>query len=185
MKTKRDGIVDDLVKFALIALLIVLPIRVFIAQPFIVRGASMEPTFLGGEYLIVDQVTYRFEEPDRGDVVILRFPLDNSVFFIKRVIGLPGETVEIVGTTVTVVTTEGETLTLDEEYVEPGRTQEDYGIYTLGQNEYFVMGDNRRASSDSRTWGVLERDEIVGRAYFRLLPVTKFEVLPGEHEFAN
>ena len=185
MKPERDGIVDDLVKFALIALLIVLPIRVFVAQPFIVRGASMEPTFQGGEYLIVDQISYRVGEPNRGDVIILRYTRDPSVFFIKRIIGLPRETVEIVGAQVIVQTNNNETITLDESYVEKDRAQNEYGIYTLSENEYFVMGDNRRESSDSRTWGVLERDEIVGRAYLRLLPPSRLNVLPGAHTFVN
>lgn len=181
---KRDGIVDDLVKFSLIALLIVVPIRFYVAQPFVVRGASMEPTFLGGEYLIVDEISYRFKEPERGDVIILRYPRDESVFFIKRIIGLPGETVELVGNRVVIQQGEDKTpLVLKESYIEPERLQDEYGIYTLGEDEYFVMGDNRRESSDSRTWGVLERDNVVGRAYLRLLPPTRLGVLPGEHRF--
>lgn len=183
---RRDGVVDDLVKFSLIALLIVIPIRLFIAQPFVVRGASMEPTFLGGEYLIVDQLSYRFDNPERGDVIILRYPKDESVFFIKRVIGLPGETVEIIGNNVVIQRGAGkEALTLDESYVPPERLQDEYGVYTLGEEEYFVLGDNRRESSDSRSWGVLARDNVVGRAYMRLLPPTKLEVLPGAHNFSE
>ncbi|XKT74169.1 MAG: signal peptidase I [Patescibacteria group bacterium UBA2163] len=183
--TKRDGVVDDLVKFALIALLVVIPIRFFIAQPFIVRGASMEPTFSSGEYLIVDQVSYRFNEPARGDVIILRYPKDNSVFFIKRVIGLPGETVEIVGNRIRIHREGIETppRVLDEHYLELDQLQDEYGAYTLSEDEYFVLGDNRQKSSDSRTWGVLKRDEIVGRAYMRLLPPSRLEILPGAHDY--
>lgn len=178
---ERDGVVDDLVKFALIALLIVLPIRLFVAQPFIVRGASMEPTFLGNEYLIVDQITYRFDEPERGDVVILKYPRDESVFFIKRIIGLPGETVELIGDKVVIQRPNEPAQTLNETYIEPGRLQNEYGIYSLGDNEYFVLGDNRRESSDSRSWGVLTKDGVVGRAYIRLLPLSRIELLPGQH----
>lgn len=182
---RRDGIVDDLVKFALIALLVVLPIRFFIAQPFVVRGASMEPTFQSGEYLIVDQLTYRFDEPERGDIIILRYPRDESVFFIKRIVGLPLETVEIVGREI-VIRREGEAaLTLDESYIDPSLLQDEYGLYTLGEGEYFVLGDNRRESSDSRSWGILKRSEIVGRAYLRLLPPTRIDVLPGEHRYQD
>ena len=177
---QRDGVVDDLVKFALIALLVVLPVRIFVAQPFIVHGASMEPTFQGNEYLIVDQLTYRFDEPKRGDVIILRFPKDESVFFIKRILGLPGETVEIVGTSVVIQRGEGAAaLTLDESFIPANRLQEEYGIYTLQEDEYFVLGDNRRESSDSRSWGVLKRDEVVGRALLRLLPLRRIDVFPG------
>lgn len=179
----RDGIVDDLVKFALIALLIVIPIRIFIAQPFIVRGASMEPTFNGGEYLIVDQLSYRLEEPERGDVIILRYPKDESVFFIKRIIGLPGETVEIVGESVIVQPSKSEVpLTLDESYIPEGMLQNEYGVYALGDDEYFVMGDNRRESSDSRSWGPLPEENVIGKAFVRLLPFTRAEVLPGTLE---
>lgn len=177
---RHDSVVDDLVKFALVALLIVLPIRLFVAQPFIVRGASMEPTFLGNEYLIVDQLSYRFDDPERGDVIILRYPKDESIFFIKRVIGLPGETVEIVGKRIVIQRGNNEpVITLDEPYIAEDRLQNEYGVYTLGENEYFVMGDNRRESSDSRAWGVLKRDEVVGRAFLRLLPLSRVEVLPG------
>jgi len=182
--TKRDGVVDDLVKFSLIALLVVIPIRFFVAEPYVVRGASMEPTFHSGEYLTVDKISYRFAEPVRGDVIILRYPKDESVFFIKRVIGLPGETVEIVGKNVIIQRGKDvPALTLDEQYIEPDRLQDEYGVYALGDGEYFVMGDNRKESSDSRSWGILKRDEIVGRVYLRLLPLTRMSVLPGEERF--
>lgn len=183
---KKDGVVDDLVKFALIALLIVLPVRVFVAQPFIVRGASMEPTFHGGEYLIVDQLSYRFNKPQRGDVIILRYPKDESVFFIKRIIGLPGETVEIIGDKVVIQRGHDvEPITLDDTFIEPNRLQNEYGIYALSDDEYFVMGDNRRASSDSRSWGSLPRKDIIGKAFMRLLPVTRVDVLPGSADLEN
>jgi len=185
MKTmKPDGVVDDLIKFALIALLVVVPIRLYVAQPFVVQGASMEPTFHGGEYLIVDQMSYRFNEPERGDVVIMRYPKDESIFFIKRIIGLPGETVELSGERVSIGHGESaEPFTLDESFLEPDRLQNQYGVYTLGSDEYFVMGDNRKESSDSRSWGALKRREIVGRAYLRLLPTTRIGVAPGEHSY--
>jgi signal peptidase I len=178
--TVRDGIVDDVVKFTLIALLIVIPIRIFIAQPFIVRGASMEPTFQNGEYVIVDQLSYRFSEPERGDVIILRYPKDESVFFIKRVIGLPGETVELVGTTILIQTKDGGApLTLDQSYIQEDHLQNEYGVYELGADEYFVLGDNRRESSDSRSWGVLPERDVIGKAFIRLLPLQRIDFLPG------
>lgn len=178
----RDKFIDDLVRFALIALLIVIPVRVFIAQPFIVRGASMEPTFRNGEYLIVDQLTYRLAEPKRGDVIILRYPKDERVFFIKRVIGLPGETVEIIGDTIVVQKEGSPSLTLDQSFIEPERLQSEFGVYVLDNDEYFVMGDNRRESSDSRSWGPLPQENIVGRALVRLFPPTELDLLPGTVE---
>lgn len=178
----KQSFVSEILNFALVALLIVLPIRMFIAQPFIVSGASMETTFSSGEYLIVDQISYRFEEPERGDVVVFRYPKDPSKFFIKRIIGIPGDTVDIQGNVVTLQNEtypEGKVLT--EPYIRdmaPNTTLSE----TLGAKEYFVMGDNRNASSDSRMWGVLQRDKIVGRAFLRLYPFTNTNVFPGAYD---
>jgi signal peptidase I len=174
----------ELVQFAFIALLIVVPVRYFVAQPFIVSGASMENTFHTGEYLIIDQVTYRFEEPDRGDVIVFRYPQDPSKFFIKRVIAIPGETIDIQGNVVKLIQKDGTNVTLDEPYIKT-MAENTSLTETLGDREYFVMGDNRDASSDSRVWGVLNKEKIVGRALFRLFPFTKIDVLPGQHSFTN
>jgi len=175
----------ELFRFALIALIIVVPIRLYVAQPFIVSGASMEETFATGEYLIVDQVTYHFEAPMRGDVVIFRYPRDPSKFFIKRVIGLPGETVTITDHAVTITNdTYPDGLTLDEPYIKSMHNGDTEMRTELGEHEYFVMGDNRDASSDSRTWGVLPEENIVGRAFARLFPVQTLELLPGEYHDA-
>ena len=175
---REPGFFRELFRLSIIAILIVAPIRIFIAQPFIVQGASMEPTFENGQYLIVDQISYRFEEPERGDVIIFRYPRDPSKFFIKRVIGLPGETIEINGSTVSVYTGSEDKRTLNEFYI-PEMRANTVLAESLGENEYFVMGDNRDHSSDSRMWGVLNRDLIIGRAFLRLLPVNEASVLPG------
>ncbi len=140
----------ETVKFIVIALLIVIPFRIWIAQPFVVSGASMEPTFINGDYLIVDEISYRFEQPQKGDVIIFRYPLDPSKFFIKRIEGLPGDT----------VTENGKQI-------------------VLAENEYYVLGDNRNESLDSRYWGSLPKSLIVGRAFLRLWPVSKIGVFPG------
>lgn len=179
------GLWGEVVHFSLIALLVVLPIRMFIAQPFIVSGASMENTFHSGEYLIVDQISYRLNEPERGDVIIFRYPRDPSKFFIKRIIGLPGDTVEIVDDTVTIKNSANNGgVTLSETYTAEEMINKSPIEETLGKEEYFVMGDNRNASSDSRAWGVLKRDNIVGRAFVRLFPPTMIDVFPG-HENIN
>jgi signal peptidase I len=168
----------EIVRFAIIAILIVVPIRMFIAQPFIVSGASMETTFHGGEYLIVDQLSYH-HAPKRGEVIIFRYPRDPSKFFIKRVIGEPGDTVIIENGQVKIANEANlEGFVLDEPYAEamppaPKMTE------TLGAREYFVMGDNRDESSDSRTWGVLQEERIVGRAWVRLFPPSVLDYLPG------
>lgn len=182
MTPSRSAVVKDYIRFALIALIIVVPIRWFVAQPFFVRGESMVPTFHNNEYLIVDQLTYRFEEPKRGDVIIMRYPKDESTFFIKRIIGLPNETIELQGLHVIVRQTGKESITLDEPYIETERTRNEFKSYTLGPDEYFVMGDNRYASSDSRSWGNLPRKDIVGRALFRMFPPKMFGVFPGAAE---
>jgi signal peptidase I len=180
----RENFFTELLKFVLIAAAIVFPIRLFIAQPFIVSGASMEPTFFNGQYLIVDEVSYRFNEPARGDVVIFRPPQNEKEFYIKRIIGLPGETVTIQNGTVSVTTTTGATVPLDESYVVNEGNGSDITV-TLKEGEYFVMGDNRPESSDSRVWGTLPRHNIVGRAFIRLLPIDHFGVLPGSTPAIN
>lgn len=177
---KQESFFLEIVRFTVVALIVVIPIRMYIAQPFIVQGASMEPTFETGEYLIVDQVTYRFENPSRGDVVVFRYPKDPSKFFIKRIIGTPGDTVQIDRDTVTIINEEHpEGFTLEEPYVNQMRP-DTVLTEVLGEHEYFVMGDNRNASSDSRVWGALPDDMIVGRAVVRLLPFTEVGLFPGK-----
>lgn len=177
---KEENFFKEIVKFTLLALAIVIPIRAYIAQPFVVSGASMDPTFETGEYLIVDELTYRFEEPERGQVVIFKFPKDPKVYFIKRIIGLPGETVIIAQGNVTIKNeTNPEGFIINEPYVfESNKLRDSYSV-TLGEHEYFVMGDNRAQSSDSRSWGPLEDKFIVGRPIIRLLPLDKIGLLPG------
>lgn len=174
----------ELLQFALIALVIVVPIRYFIAQPFIVSGASMENTFHTGEYLIIDQLSYYFESPKRGDVIVFRYPKDPSKFFIKRVIALPNDSINIEGNVVTVTYKDGTTEILDEPYIK-SMAENTSLTQTLGENEYFVMGDNRDASSDSRVWGVLDKEKIIGRAFLRLFPFTQVSFLPGEYSFTQ
>lgn len=177
---KQKHPVVEIVEFVLIALLIVVPVRMFIAQPFIVSGASMEDTFHNGEYLIVDQVSYRLDDPKRGDVIVFRYPNDPSKFFIKRIIGVPGDTITIEGNTVTLTTVDGETTVLEEPYIKSMEEGSNL-TETLSEDEYFVMGDNRDRSSDSRVWGVLEEEKIIGKAFLRLFPFTKVELLPGAY----
>lgn len=169
----------EIVRFSIIAIMIVVPVRMFIAQPFIVSGASMEDTFHSGEYLIVDQVNYYFNDPKRGEVVIFRYPRDPSKFFIKRVIGVPGDTIIIEDGQVTIFNTENpDGVVLTEPYAEPTPVAPKIKE-VLGDREYFVMGDNRDESSDSRSWGVLQEERIVGRALIRLFPPQVADFLPG------
>lgn len=181
--TETEHPLLELIRFSIIAILIVVPIRIFIAQPFIVSGASMADTFQSGDYLIVDQVSYYFNEPARGDVIIFRYPQDPSKHFIKRVIGIPGDTVTIAGNTVTITNKDfPDGFTITEPYI-LSMTTGTLHTETLGDREYFVMGDNRDHSSDSRTWGVLQKERIVGRAWVRLFPPTEAEFLPGQFTY--
>lgn len=164
-------------KIIIISLAIIIPVRYFLIQPFFVRGASMEPNFYDGEYLIVDEFSYRLGEPGRGDVIIFKYPKDPSQYYIKRIIGLPSETVEIKDGQVIIYNLQNpQGLALDERTYEPQKTLADLSI-TLKEDEYFVLGDNRSASSDSRRWGPLPENHIIGRAWIRAWPFDKMDIL--------
>lgn len=175
--------VFELVRFTLIVLAIVIPIRVFIAQPFIVNGESMEPTLASGDYLIIDEISYRTKEPKRGEVVVFRFPTEHRRFLIKRIVGLPGEIISISGNKITITDTEGKVTQLNEDYLNGDFSS--YGTWSLGNDEYFVMGDNREHSSDSRRWGVLSRELIVGKTFLRLFPLSGISYKPGNVKSEN
>ena len=178
---KKENSFWEIVRFALIAVAIVIPIRIFIAQPFVVSGSSMFPTFENGDYLIVDEISYRLGEPERGDVVIFRYPKDPSTFYIKRVIGLPSESIEIRDSVVKIINDQNpEGFTLPEDYVK--NISKDNLNVNLSDEEYFVMGDNRIASSDSRVWGPVREEFLIGRAFLRLLPVKHIGLMPGDVE---
>ena len=177
---KDPNSIKELIKFTLYALIIILPIRYYIAKPFLVQGASMDPTYEDGQYLMVDQLSYRLHEPRRGDVIVFRYPNDKNKYYIKRIIGLPGETVSLDKGKVTVTNaSHPKGFTLEETYLvnfSYDTTLPD----TLASDEYFVMGDNRGASADSRAWGNLNRSFIVGRPALRLYPFTKLGIYPGQ-----
>ena len=157
-------------KVIILALLIVVPIRMFVFQPFLVRGESMEPNFHQGDYLVIDELSFRFRNPGRGEVIVLKFPGNISQRYIKRIIGLPGETVKVQDGKVTVLKNEKEVVLNESGYLPLNlQTPGDSGV-TLEENEYFIMGDNRAFSSDSRQWGVLSKNLIVGRVLLRLFP---------------
>lgn len=179
---ERKGGWGETLRYIFIALLIVIPIRYFVAQPFVVSGASMDPTFENGQYLIVDELSKRFTDIKRFDVVVFKYPLDPSKYFIKRVIGLPGETVIVQGGNITIINeAHPDGFTFDEPYVErPGRRTDDVEL-TMGADEYFVMGDNRSASSDSRIWGALSEANIVGKPIIRLTPISLLSINPGKY----
>ena len=175
------SVIWETVRYIIIAAIIIIPIRTFVAQPFVVSGNSMYPTFANGEYLIVNELAKYTDEYRRGDVVILRYPNDPSKYFIKRVIGLPGETLTI-QSGVVAITKPGESASfaLNEPYVKNPKS--DNFSRTLEGDEYFVMGDNRAQSSDSRVWGPVPKELMDGKALLRLFPVTQITLHPGAPE---
>lgn len=183
MPDTGKGLLKDLFTLAFLIVVVVIPIRLFVVSPFVVDGESMHPTFENLDYLIVDELVYDFHAPARGDVIVFRYPKNPSIFYIKRIIGLPGETVSINHGAITITTLAGETLTL----AEPYSVNED-ATYTkdvlLNSGEYFVMGDNRPNSSDSRMWGPLPAKNIIGRVDLRLLPVSLMGFFPGTASYA-
>lgn len=182
MSDSWKGLLRDLFTLVLLVVLVVIPIRVFVVSPFIVDGDSMHPTFANLDYLVIDEFLYRFRAPARGEVVVFRFPGNPSIFYIKRIIGLPGETVSIERGVVTIIGADGGKIALDESYI----VNED-ATYTkevlLLPGEYFVMGDNRPNSSDSRLWGPLPKKDIIGRVDLRLLPISKSGFFPGKASY--
>ena len=177
----------SLLGYTVVALGLALFIRFFVAAPYVVSGASMEPTFENWHYLIIDRVSYDIGNPVRGDVIVFDLPQDTSRSLIKRVIGLPGETVIISGNNVIIKNARHpDGFTLDESYLDPANLG---GVnqmeVTLGADQFFVLGDNRKVSADSRLWGILPREDIVGRVFIRLFPLNTIGVFPGEERYGQ
>lgn len=140
----------------------------------------MEPNFEDGDYLLIDELSYRFSSPERGDVIVFRYPNDPSQFFIKRIVGLPSETVEIKNNMVKVYNRDKpEGFVLEEDYLSSGQTTLGDFVVKMDDNEYFVLGDNRLQSSDSRRWGAVNKSLITGRAFMRPWPFTKNIKIPS------
>jgi signal peptidase I len=184
----------EIIKIIVLAFVIIVPIRIFLFQPFFVQGASMEPNFEDGQYLIVNELGYKetelglgnqslytvkpFKELNRQEVVVFRYPLDPSKFFIKRVIGLPGEKVEIKNNQVTIYNKDNpDGFVLDERaYLSPSVHTGGDQTVQLADDEYFMMGDNRMYSSDSRSWGPVKEQNIIGGVLLRAWPLNKISV---------
>ncbi|MCR4326020.1 MAG: signal peptidase I [Patescibacteria group bacterium] len=182
MSNKRS-----LIAYTVFAIGLALIIRFFVAAPYVVSGASMEPTFDDWHYLIIDRISYDLGEPQRGDVIVFDLPQNKSRALIKRVIGLPGETIVLSGPepTVTIINEKNpEGFVLKEPYLDPADLGGASGrSFELGDDQYFVLGDNRKVSSDSRVWGVLPRSDIVGRVFLRLYPLSEISIFPGEARY--
>lgn len=165
------GSIWDLTKFALCVIIAAFILKAVVFQPFVVDGYSMEPSFHDREYLIVNKFLYYFKQPTRGEVVIFRPPDHPEATYIKRVIGLPNDTIKIANGNLSV---NGNLM--QEDYLKTGQKTVINGDekttfeITLGKDEFFVMGDNRDHSSDSREFGVVPRKNIVGEAWLTLYP---------------
>ena len=169
----------ELIKVVAISLAIIIPIRYYLIQPFYVKGASMEPNFYDKEYLIIDEISYRFHEPARGDIIVFRYPRNPEEYFIKRIIGLPGEKIQIRDGFAYVYNQENpQGVKLEESYLLAG--DKTYGlneeIITLSGSEYYVLGDNRNSSKDSRSFGPVDKKLITGKVLLRGWPFNRIDV---------
>jgi len=168
----------ELVKIALLALVTILLIRYYLFKPFYVKGASMEPNFYEKEYLIIDEITYRLRSPERGEVVVFRYPENPKEYFLKRIIGLPGETVKVSEGRVYIYNKEHpEGVQISETYLDTSEVTVGEKITVLGKSQYFMLGDNRDNSYDSRRFGPVDKNLIVGRTWFRGWPLNRMQIL--------
>ena len=166
----------EFVKIAVLAGVTIVLVRYFLFKPFYVKGASMEPNFYDHEYLIIDEITYRFNNPERGDVIVFKYPENPKEYFLKRIIGLPGERVKISGGQVIIYNDRyPEGITINEEYLPKNLSTDGEKIVVLNKDQYFVLGDNRPNSYDSRRFGPVDRSLIVGRAWFRGWPINRMQ----------
>ncbi len=165
----------EVLEVALVAVAAVFLIRSFLVQPFLVSGSSMVPNFQNGDYLLIDELTYHFRPPERGEVLVFRYPKDTSTYFIKRIIGLPGEHVVVKDNKVTIYNKENpQGFALAESYLPKSfatSAEPPWNDVTLGPKEYMMFGDNRSYSYDSRSWGTMPASDIVGLVRLRLWPL--------------
>ncbi|NCP17111.1 signal peptidase I [Candidatus Kuenenbacteria bacterium] len=177
IKGQIKDFIWETLKVIVISLAIIIPVRYFLIQPFYVKGASMEPNFYDHEYLIIDEISYRLGEPERGDIIVFRYPNDPSQFFIKRIIALPFETIALNNGQIKISnkkTPDG--FILDENNYLPNTHTQGNTSITLEADQYFIMGDNRSSSLDSRMFGPIERTDIIGRVWVRGWPFNRITV---------
>jgi signal peptidase I len=177
LKSQIKDFIWETLKVIVISLAIIIPVRYFLIQPFYVKGASMEPNFYDHEYLIIDEISYRFHPPARGDVIVFKYPYDKSQYFIKRIIGLPNETVTVADGQVTIINEANpDGFVLNEDLYLSGVHTQGADTIVLNQDQYYLMGDNRSASLDSRMFGPVNQDDIIGRTWIRGWPVNRITV---------
>lgn len=173
----------EIIKTVVISLAIILPIRYFVIQPFYVKGASMEPNFYDKDYLIINEFVYKFKEPQRGDIVVFKNPRNTKEFFIKRIIGLPGERIKVYNNSIYVYNDENpQGIKVDEIYLPEDQATKGNDYEELGDNNYYVLGDNRNRSLDSRFFGAVNDDLIVGKVWLRGWPLDRMSLF-SEQEY--
>lgn len=170
---EQDGnsegfVFGEIIESIAIAVVLAVIIRFFLFQPFYIPSGSMKPTLTEGDRIIVNKITYRFSKPQRGDIMVFKYPINPKRDFIKRIIGLPGETILI----------KDSALYINENFIEQpflpkGLKYPDFGPIKIAENQYFMMGDNRNNSEDSRFWGTLPKQNIIGKAMFIYWPVNR------------
>lgn len=167
----------EFIKVAILAGITIALVRYFLFKPFYVKGASMEPTFMDHEYLIIDELSYRMHEPKRGDVIVFRYPNNTKEYFLKRIVGLPGERVKISEGKVTIYNdAHPEGFILNESYLPKDLETEGEKITALNKNQFFVLGDNRPNSFDSRRFGPVDENLVVGRTWIRGWPLNRISI---------
>ncbi|MBT5819946.1 MAG: signal peptidase I [Candidatus Magasanikbacteria bacterium] len=174
----------EVIKIVVLAAITVGIVRYFLFKPFYVKGESMVPNFQPSDYLIIDELSYRFRPPQRGEAIVFRAPMQvQKDYYLKRVIGLPGERIQV---------EDNKIIVFNEEYPKGVLVKEEYIIeetpgsvsYVLGEDQYFVLGDNRDASYDSRRFGPIHKDAIVGRTWIRGWPIDTVEIFqPPQYNF--
>src|SRR3989344_9057277 len=168
----------DIVETIIISVAIFFIVYIFLIQPHRVQGDSMLPNFINGELILTDKISYRFKEPKRAEVIVFRAPTDPNRDFIKRIIGLPGETLMVEKGKVYI---NGEELKQsflpNEVYTNPGRFLPEGKEVKLDAGQYVAMGDNRNHSSDSREWGTITKSDIIGRAWLIYWPLERFSLI--------
>jgi len=175
---KIGSFILEILQIVVFAVSIFLFVYLLILQPHKIKGASMEPNFHDGEYLLTDKISYRIGQPTRGDVVVFKAPPTYKDEFIKRIVGLPGETISIQRGKVYINGRElKENYIPENTYITPGKYLQEGQNLVIPQNSYFVLGDNREHSLDSRNIGPVERQYITGRAWFVYWPVTEVGVI--------
>lgn len=170
-KSKKSAFVE-IIESVVIAVLLAVIIRIFIFQPFWIPSESMVPNLQIGDRIIVSKLNYHFTEPKRGDIMVFKFPRDPSRDFVKRTIGISGDTVEVRNSQLYI---NGEKVA--ENYLPNGLQFGEYGPFKVPSDSYFMMGDNRNLSQDSRAWGVLPKDNIVGKAVLIYWPLNRIRLL--------